>query len=78
MDKVKYRVTNMVGNFCRGDIVEVILYLEGSDNEAVIVHPAEDGFDACLEIVVKGSDGIYQSKSEESWINLPRSFAYEK
>ena len=77
MNKVKYRVTSMVGNFSRGDVVDVILYLEGCDNESVIVHPAEDGFDACLEIVVKGSDGIYQAKSEDSWMNLPKSFAYE-
>jgi len=76
MQTVKYRVTTMVGNFNRGNVVDVLLYIEGCDNEAVIIHPREDGFDACLEIVVKGSDGVYSSKHEDAWMNLPRDFNY--
>ena len=77
MKTVKYRVTTMVGNFNRGDVVDVLLYIEGYDNEAVIIHPREyGGFDACLEIVVKGSDGVYTCKHEDAWMNLPRDFNY--
>lgn len=76
MKMVKYRVTTMVGYFNRGHIYDVLLYIEGSDNEAVIIHPREDCFDACLEIVVKGSDGVYTSKHEDSWMNLPNDFEY--
>ena len=74
MNTVKYQVTNMVGTFERGDIIDVQLFIQGSENEAVIIHPEEDFFSCCLEIVVKGSDGIYRSKSEDSWISLPQDW----
>lgn len=76
MKTVKYRVTTMVGYFNRGDVIDVLLYIEGVDNEAVILHPREEDFCACLEIVVKGSDGVYYSKHEDAWMNLPRNFNY--
>lgn len=70
MEKVKYRVTHAFGNYSRGDIVDAILHIKGCDNEAVLLHTAEDGFDACLELAHKGMDGIYESKGYDTWMNL--------
>ena len=78
MIKVKYEVDGMVGEFTKGDIIDVILFIEGQDNEALIMHPEDSPYCACLEIVVKCADGIYRSKSEDSWINLPKGWEQSK
>lgn len=78
MTTVKYQVISMVGEFTKGDIIDAILFIEGQDNEALIMHPEDSPYCACLEIVVKGADGIYRSKSEDSWINLPKEWEQSK
>lgn len=70
MEKVKYRVKHAFADRNHGDIVDAILYIKGCDNEAVLLHTAEDGFDPSLEIAHKGMDGIYESKGYDTWINL--------
>ena len=74
MKTVKYQVESMVGNFAKGDIIDVKLLLEGCDKESIILHEEEDGFCACIEIVKLCSDGIYRQKSEGGWINMTNSF----
>lgn len=71
MISVKYRVCSDLGYYSIGSVIEAQLYLEGFDNEAIIYHaPYCEEASACLEICVKGSDGIYYSKHEDSWINV--------
>lgn len=59
MKTVKYQVESMVGNFETGQIIDVKLVMEGHDKESIILHEAEQGLGACLEIVKLCNDGIY-------------------
>lgn len=75
MKQVKYRVTHAIANYSRGDIIDAFLYIEGCDNEVILFHSDEDGFDHSLEIAHKELDGIYESKGYDTWINLTKESA---